>query len=427
MLMTWKYHLIILFFIGWLGGCSHRGQQENRLISVQTIDRNGFRETINSGERLEAYQKVDFLTPQPYEQVMRLYNRTEEGKSPACLTIYHENGQIYQYLEVLNGRASGLFREWYPNGRLHIDAVVIEGLGSLSKEAQLGWVFDGICRVFDEQGALEAEFNYEKGLMEGLVFYYFPSGRIKKQVPYKKNLIDGMVLSYNEEGAILQKTIYKKGKREGLSIFKGDHKRPPFSETYKDDLLLEGIYHDFSGGVVSKIEQGFGEKAIYSEKHLASIEEYQHGIAQGKIKHYDEKGNLYNSFMIKEGLKHGEEWVYFPSSEAQKLQPKLYITWVHDRIHGIKRTWYQNGTLESETEMSDNQKQGVASAWYQDGSLMFVETYHRGRLVSGEYREKGKASPISYIEEGQGKATLFDSEGYFLEEVFYEKGVPLIE
>ncbi len=427
MFMTWKNHLIILFFIGWLSGCSHMNQQNNPIISVQTIDRNGFRETINSGERLKAYQKVNFFAPQPYEKVMRLYSRTDEGKTPACLTTYHENGQIYQYLELLNGRAFGTFREWHPNGKLHIDAMVIEGLGSLSKEAQLGWIFDGICRVFDDRSNLEAEFNYEKGLMEGFAFYYFSNGKIEKQVPYKKNLIDGIVFSYNEQGEVLEKTTYEKGKRQGLSIFKGDKNHPPFSETYKDDLLISGIYHDFSGAIISKVEQGYGEKTIYDHGHLFSIERYQNGVVRGRIKHYDENGNLYNSFMIQEGLKHGEEWIYFPPSDDQKLQPKLYITWMHDRIHGIRRTWYLNGILESETEMSDNEKQGLSSAWYQDGSLMFIETYHRGRLVSGEYREKGKETPISYVEEGEGKVTLFDSEGHLLEEVTYKRGVPVIE
>ena len=119
-----------------LTGCGSqtKGSQE-RMTSIQIVDRNGFKETISSIDRLASYEKTNFLAPQPYDKVVRMFARNENGKTPAKLTTYHENSEPWQYLEVMNGRASGIYREWHSNGILRLDVRVIEGLGDL------GWAF----------------------------------------------------------------------------------------------------------------------------------------------------------------------------------------------------------------------------------------------------------------------------------------------
>ena len=76
-------------------------------------------------------------------------------------------------------------------------------------------------------------------------------------------------------------------------------------------------------------------------------------------------------------------WIYY--TEEKERQPKLYMQWQKGVIHGKCRSWYPNGNLESEREMCENKKNGIASAWYEDGSLMFIEEYHCDILQSGSY------------------------------------------
>ena len=141
-----------------LTGCGNRqGEEENRLSSIQIVDRNGFKETISAPERLRYYEHTDFFAPQPYEKVMRVYTRNTQGKTPSKMTTYHSNGELWQYLEVVNGRARGYYREWHENGVLRLELTVIEGLGDLSEEAQLSWIFDGPSRAWDSEGHLLAE------------------------------------------------------------------------------------------------------------------------------------------------------------------------------------------------------------------------------------------------------------------------------
>lgn len=422
-----KNFLSFLFVCALMSGCHQVSRSSSQLMSIQIVDRNGFKETITSSDRLKMYQKTDFSFPQPYTKVVRIYSRSEEGKTPSKLTTYHENGEIWQYLEVVNGRASGTYREWHTNGKLRLELTVIEGVGDLSEEAQMNWVFDGISRIWDERGSLEAELTYEKGLMQGNALYYFPNGKLQQQIPYEKGQIDGETLLYSEEGHLIGKSTFIEGKQHGLSTFKGDQMHPPYTEMYQNGLLVEGVYHDFSGKILSRVDKGFGKKARFKDRHLQMLEEYQAGLCEGEMELYDENGNLQNSFQIKEKMKQGEEWIYYPASKGEKLQPQLYITWMKDQIHGITRTWFPNGKLESEREMYENQKNGVASAWYVDGSIRLVEEYHQDRLISGTYMKRGDSHPISSVEGGNGMATLYDLDGLFLKQIPYEKGLPLCD
>lgn len=413
----------LLMSAGILAGCgSQQKTAGNHMTSIQIVDKNGFKETITSVDRLKVYEGADFLTPQPYDKVVRMYARGESGKTLSKITTYHENGEPWQYLEVLNGRACGAYREWHDNGAIRLDVVVIEGVGDLSEEAQMGWVFDGVSRAWNERGNLLGEIYYDKGKLQGNSYYFYPSGQVSKIIPYEKGLIDGELLYYSEKGQIIGKTPYRKGKREGIASYKGDQKQPSYSEEYQDDLLKEATYHDFSGKISHRIQNGNGKQPIYVDGVLQMIREYKEGIPEGEVQVFDQHGHLKTSYHTRGGMKHGPEWVYYSIREAKEPAPKLYIEWQEDIIQGICRTWYSNGKLESEREMINNQKHGISSAWYLDGSLMLVEEYENDVLQKGSYLKKGESRPVSTIENGEGTATLFDKEGHFLKRALYHKG-----
>ena len=421
--------LFLCILLGLFVGCGNRqGTHSEKLTSIQVMDRNGFKETISSQDRLALYENTNFLTPQPYEKVVRMFSRDEDGKTHSKLTTYHDNGEVWQYLEVVNGRACGVYREWHDNGVLRLDVIVVEGLGDLSENAQKEWVFDGISRVWNARGQLLAEINYKKGKLQGKSLYYHPNGVVKKMIPYESDRIDGDLLHYNEQGQVIGKTPYIQGKRHGFAMFKGDRLQPPYSEEYRDDLLLNATYHDFSGKMIGKIEAGNGKQVIYVDGTLHSIREYHQGVPEGEVQLYNTRGELTTVFHTKEGMRHGAEWVYYSAlGKDQEPKPRLYIEWVRDEIQGVCRTWYPNGILESEREIRNNKKQGICSAWYQDGSLMMIEEYENDLLRRGSYVKKGEKTPASTVENGEGVATLYDSEGFFIKRAVYQKGLPVDE
>ncbi len=410
-----------------LAGCGSREGHEEKLSSIQIVDRNGFKETVSSPDRLALYEHTDFLSPQPYEKIHRMYGRNTHGKTVSKLTTYHDNGEIWQYLETVNGRALGTYREWHDNGILRLDVVVIEGLGDLSEEAQRNWVFDGVSKVWDRQGNRIAEIYYDKGRLQGNAHFYHPNGKVSKVVPHENDRIDGEIIYYDEKGKMIGKTPYVRGKKEGITFFRGEATQPPYSEQYQSGLLIQATYHDFSGKITHQIENGAGKKPVYIDGALRSIQEYRGGVPEGEVEAFDEQGRLQTRFHVKGGMKHGEEWVYYEYLGNKKPQPKLYIEWYEDTIQGLCRTWYSSGILESEREMMDNMKHGISSAWYKDGSLMLIEEYEHDRLCKGTYLKRGEQVPVSLVEDGGGTATLYDPDGVFIKRAVYLKGHPVDE
>ncbi|MCH9614545.1 MAG: hypothetical protein SP1CHLAM54_14940 [Chlamydiia bacterium] len=369
-----------------LTACVSKAHDRDTLTSIQIIDRNGFDETVSTNERLALYDTVDFLEPQPYKKIVRIYS--SKGSK---MTSYHSNGYLSQYLELLQGRAHGFYREFYPNGGKKIEAFVIEGVGDLTPEAQATYLFEGVSRAWDEEGNLSAEIPYKKGHFEGEAVYYYKTGEIKKTVNFRAGMVSGKLTEYQENG---QKLV---------------------EEIYDADRLLTGTYPNHS------VENGNGIRAVYESGDLKATYTYVQGVPEGEVTLFSngEKNAIYH---IAAGEKHGQEMRFFETGK-----PKISFTWYKDKIQGAAKSWYASGQLESEKEMYQNKKHGNSFCWYKDGSLMMVEEYELGVLVSGKYMKRGQKTPVSTIKKGEGVATLYDEDGILIRKVKYERGQPIEE
>lgn len=421
------YFLIPLFFFS---GCSKKTTEKTEpiLMSIQVIDRNGFTETISAKDRLAKYKKVDFCSPQPYQKVLRVFNKDEEGKSSSAITSYHVNGLIWQYLEIVDGRAHGTYKEWHLNGQLKMELSLIEGIAELSEAASASWVFDGKNTIWDEKGSLEAEIFYEKGLLHGDSIYYYPNGSIKKQIPYMQDKVQGAIVFYSEDGTLLETISYINNKPHGHAKSYTLQGTLLYEEEWKEGLILEGTYYKPDGAILEHIHQGTGQRAEFKDGAFKQLVEYKEGVPEGLVRCFDFKGFLINSYYQKEDKKHGEEKIYYPTTRIDVTpQVKILLTWQEDILQGTVKTWFVDGVQESQKELYQNKKNGPSLAWYKNGALMLSEEYENDLLISGTYYKKGDRKPISRITQKKGIATLYDSDGYFLKKIPYDKGVPLLE
>jgi antitoxin component YwqK of YwqJK toxin-antitoxin module len=414
--------ILVLLLI--LTGCASKtAQNSDDLVTIQTLDRNGFSETVSAKERLGKYEKTDFLTPQPYQKVVRVYGKSSQGKTNSKVTTYHSNGQPWQYLEVENGRAHGKFLEWHPNGQIKVEAYVIEGTPDLSEVAQLTWFFEGVCLVYDEQARPAAKILYEKGLLEGVSLYYHPNGVLSKEIPYHKDGIDGLVQIFDVQGICIEKINYTEGVKDGSAIAHWTPSELKYTEEWEKGLLLSATYFNADGKEISRVENSAGFQAVFENQTLSSLVEYQKGVIEGQVKNFNPKGQLVSLYHIKDDMKDGEEWEYYPSNDKSP-SPKLCLQWKEDTLQGTVKTWYENNVLESQREMHDNKKHGPSYAWFKEGSLMLMEEYENDLLIKGSYFKKDSKRPISKIENGKGIATLSDKDGRFIKKIVYEKGAP---
>lgn len=427
-----KYFIVMikktLFFLGAcsvLCGCRISQEATPELTSINIIDQNGFSETISSKDRLAQYQSVDFLKEQPYQKVLRIYSRNKCGDVQAYITSYYPNGQPKQYLEVVNNRAYGDYKEWHSNGVLKLQVFVIGGDADINTASERTWLFEGNACVWDENGNAVAIIQYSKGQLEGPTTYFHCNGSVWKRVSYCKNKMQGMFEVYLEDGQLFQLTEYVNGNKNGLSQRYWGGGEVAADETYFNGFLMQGRYYDICGNLLTTIVDGRGFRAVFGKTKIGELQEYHEGVLCGKVQIYDDNGTLKEEHFVRNETRNGEEIAYYASNFfTEKPVPKLSLNWHNGKIQGLIKTWYSNGILESQREMSENIKSGVATAWYRDGSVMLIEEYDRDRLIKGEYFRKGDSQTISEIGNGKGVATLFDGEGNFLRKVTYSSGLP---
>lgn len=426
-----KHFLVLSFSILSLTSCSHYQPVcflEPTLTSINIVDRNGLTETINNPERLEKYAQVNFLQPQPYQKVLRIYLRDCQGNIPSCITSYHPNGYPSKFLEVVNSRACGEYKEWYPNGILKVSANVIEGTADIANGCERTWLFDGCSQAWDENGNLEASINYVKGDLQGLSLFYHPNGNLWKSIPYVKNLVQGTVELFLCDGTLLETSSYCGGLREGKTIRYWTPDQVAAEEDYSEGLLSHGEYFDSCGECIAQIDNGLGTRAVFGKDAVVELQSHKNGIIDGEVQQLDKYGRVCSLYHAKSGNKNGEEIYYYDAPRfKQTLTPKLSIMWFDGKIQGIVKTWYEDGAQESQREVSNNKKNGHSTAWYRDGSLMLIEEYEQDLLMRGEYYNKGERFSISTIDEGKGTATLFNADGTLIRKIEYKNGKPILD
>jgi len=421
--MTQKTFCLILTLV-LLGGCAPSRCPEEVLASISITDRNGFSETMSNSDRLEQYEAVNFLTPQPYEKVLRVYQRDSKGNVRGDLISYHPNGQPMQHLHILNGRAYGYFNSWHSNGVPHIKAFVLEGEPDFHDASQQTWVFDATAMIWDDDGYLVAKIPYFKGALEGESIYYHPSGNIWKIVNFRKNLETGNRKTYLDNGELLSSAEYKEGVPHGVSQRWWGPNQQASEERFENGYLRFGDYYDQEGNEVCSIRYGEGYRAIFARDYILEQQRYSGGELSGEVKVFSPEGFTLQTYHVKNGIKHGEDIEYYP--ESRGTTPRISTMWIEGELHGTVKTWFPDGTQESQREMNNTQKDGVLMAWYRDGSLMMIEEYEKDSLQKGEYYRTNDTNPISYVRKGEGIATLHDADGNLAAKVTIKNGKPVL-
>lgn len=212
---------------------------------------------------------------------MRVYPRDSQGNTRTYLTTYHPNGQPKQYLEAVNNRAHGGYREWHPEGALKLEAYIIGGDGDLGAAAEKTWLFDGTARVWDENKKQTAAILYEKGSLHGPSIYYHPNGQIWKRVPYEKNQICGKMEIFLENGEIFQTIDYVEGKLHGKSLKYWSGGALAADETYQNDLLVSGVYTNLDGTLASEVKEGKGFAPYLERKRSSNCKSISKGFLRG--------------------------------------------------------------------------------------------------------------------------------------------------
>lgn len=411
--------IALIMSVGWLEARS------DRLVSLVIEDHQGFREKLTAKDRLSAYQKVHWLQPQPYRKVVRNYGHVRSGGTRSFITTYYPNGQLKQYLQVIDNRAQGTYCEWYADGIPKILASVSGGAAEVDSAAVETYSFVGITEAFDREGMLLAQLPYTAGLLHGEAIYYHSNGSVREKIAYEKGVRHGAYHRYNREGGVMEEGTYSDGHLQGLVLGYDHEGAVLFEEVYEEGLLVRGCYTLAETSVLN----GEGTRWVKREDGGTELIEYRHGMPCGAHEIRDQRGILISCVHRQGDHKHGLETVYYPPSRFGPATsigiPKVQLQWNHDELQGQARTWYPSGRLESQRELVGNRLCGLSMAWYEDGALMLVEEYRDGLLIKGEYYPLGNTLPVTSVQQGTGVATLFDGQGHVTGRISYLDGQPV--
>jgi TonB family protein len=93
--------------------------------------------------------------------------------------------------------------------------------------------------------------------------------------------------------------------------------------------------------------------------------------------------------------------------------------------------YYNSGNIESVMYMRDNVRDGEARFYWENGNLKEELSYANGRIegVVSRYDEQGTLREMFLIENGkrEGPTSLFDSTGKYIEDLFYEQGILVVD
>jgi antitoxin component YwqK of YwqJK toxin-antitoxin module len=393
---------------------------QEELLSIHLLDQHGLYQTHQEKEKLKAFAKQNFLSNQPYQKVVRIYRPCDQ-KIKSIITGYYSSGQICAYLVCEDGRPKGEYKEWYEDGHLKIEAFIEGGLADLTSDAKNSWIFHKLAQVYYPDGKLQAACNYAFGKLHGPSTYYYPNQKIKKLVHFYEDKKHLKAIYFYESGGLKKEIHYQHGKKQGPCQRFFEDGTLYAIEHFEMDKLNKGTYYEKNGSLLSKVEEGAGKRAAFKQDRIIKTS-FMHGVPLGRVEIF-KKGYLHSFYHTFNGKKHGKQVEFFEMSQL----PKVSIFWVEDQIQGLVKTWYPNNQLQSQVEMSHNQKHGISMGYYESGEVMFFEEYTHGRLKHGKYYKKGQKKPVSEVADGKGLATLFDQYGNFDKEIVYERFEPVLK
>jgi antitoxin component YwqK of YwqJK toxin-antitoxin module len=180
---------------------------------------------------------------------------------------YHPDGQVHEKGPVKDGRRSGMWVAFHPNGKMSAtsrwdgdtymllntwsekgEPQVENGSGAMVVTGDSGKTLikgnyrnglqDGEWSFFyPDNGAVMQVLRYAGGFLEGPASGYYPSGTVEWQGSFKKNEREGEWIWYHEDGSVSTRVSLVAGKKDGQQVFFNSQGKKVREETYKGGVL----------------------------------------------------------------------------------------------------------------------------------------------------------------------------------------------
>jgi antitoxin component YwqK of YwqJK toxin-antitoxin module/predicted MPP superfamily phosphohydrolase len=351
-------------------------RRENGKLSVEWNYKEG---------KLEGETKLFY----PDERVKAIINYS--NGLPKKVLSYYQNGQLNFSGNFFNGQLGGEAKRFYGNGQLMYSKKLIN-----SK-------FEGPRSFFYPNGNLKEEKKFKNSMVDGEVKLYYSSGALREvftqinecEFEYCKGLIDGLWKEYYENGTPKSVTTYVVGYEDGPAKFYHENGSLKKEVTY---------YRNKSHGVV---------KEYFSNGKLKYIGHADMGKRSGLTKFFSEEGVLTAERNYLNNKPHGIFKKYYPNGNIKSVQ-NLEL----GLIDGAAILFSTDGGIGNIFYFESNKLNGVSYEFNPPSSVLQVEwNYVNGKRegLSTMYGPKGGETKLSYSNDKlNGLVEQFDANGKLL-------------
>ncbi|MDR3141292.1 MAG: hypothetical protein LBU37_06175 [Tannerellaceae bacterium] len=195
-------------------------------------------------------------------------------------------------------------------------------------------LLDGVCKEYYLDGSVKSVRNYVEGKSHGKFIDYNSKGLVEHETNYREGKLDGPEIAYDSDGKVRYQTIYSDGKPTGAKV-----------QTFSDYVLAAN--YDANGN----LDGDYSE--IFNNGNVKTKGKYAHGKKEG---------------VWETGRKDGKKI----STEEYEAGDKVKET-----------AYYTDNTVELTRELKNGKKNGWERKYnYGDGSLKSELFYKDGELSS---------------------------------------------
>jgi len=168
--------------------------------------------------------------------------------------------------------------------------------------------------------------------------------------------------------------------------------------------------------------EGTAKKYFYGT-NPASLIDYVHGRITGKKKIYYENsaGKLQEESEYVNDIKNGKSSYFTMAGD-----PVAEYNYVNNMLQGVQKTFYPGKKIQTEQEFVDNLENGFVKEYYESGKLKSEGNYVKGKMngVWKEYSEEGAVTLMGSYKDDQkdGKWEEFNESGKVVKTTKYVNG-----
>lgn len=298
---------------------------------------------------------------------------------------FYASGRLFAKGNLVDGLLEGMIYTYYPNGEIQTSCNYEKGLknGEFKSYAKLGY--------------LSYEYFIKNDTLSGEYRSYYPNGAIELSGYYTSDVQEGTWLGYNEDGNLLTDSFFKKGVKENESYTYWPDGTLNEISKYKKGVLVSFEQFDKAGKSIQKsdLDNGNGELVV---KHLngkvKSKGTYLSGNLNGEFLVTDSKGNILEKDYYILGELNKEKEYYNP------LGTKIDgLTYIGGLAEGIGSVYNNKGLVESEITYIESKREGLGT-YYINGKLNlrgnYAEGEKNGDFVTYDFDGKTPGAKLVY-------------------------------